>query len=212
MIHFIQIMKKVLLIVAGAIVLGGIGAGTYFFVTPNSVVPEKPDIVAVPRPTEKITLTTWDDPAGFTFSYPQGVVINKHDEDKENYAHIELTSATHPGSVIVWAKDLPNGVTDAESWIRKDVTLSATAALDTTMGTIAAKKILFTQPKKREIVGTVADGLLFYIDGVLTDESYWTQTIDAISQSFAIKPADEAATSDSAGVSEGAVDDEEVLQ
>ena len=52
-------------------------------------------------------LVVWDDPAGFTFEYPQDLKVDKHDEDKENYAHVELTSPGRQGRVIVWAKDLP---------------------------------------------------------------------------------------------------------
>ena len=43
----------------------------------------------------------WDDPAGFTFDYPEGVAIDKHDEDQENYAHVELTHPQHQGKILV---------------------------------------------------------------------------------------------------------------
>ena len=55
--------------------------------------------------------------AGFSFSYPEGLTVDKHDEDQENYAHIEMTLKDTLGNVIVWAKDAP--ASDLAAWIKK---------------------------------------------------------------------------------------------
>jgi hypothetical protein len=203
-------MKKSWLIVLGALGLGIIGAGTYLLITSGKTESPKAEVVqeAAPKPQ----LLTWDDPAGFTFSYPDGVVINKHDEDIQNYAHIEMTNSAHPGALTIWAKDLPSGVTDTASWIKKDASLAAQVAFDTTLGSIEAKKILITSPAKKMVVGTVTDGLLFYIESTLADEAYWQQAINTVTGSFVFKPVDKPVQSGSEPVQDEPVDEEEVLQ
>ncbi len=209
-------MKKPLVIVIGALLLGGIGAATYFLVFPAK--PQAPSEMLVKEESPKLKLLTWDDPAGFTFSYPDGVVVNKHDEDKENYAHVEMTHPDHKGSLIVWAKDLPVGVTDVVSWVKKDAQLAKGVSLDTSLGGSVAEKILVTTPERRMVIGTVYDGLLFYVESTLSDETYWEAAINTVSGSFVFKPTETsgqsapAASPDSAGSEDGEVDEEEVLE
>lgn len=209
-------MKKPVVIVLGAVVLGAIGAGTYLLVNPSFSSSQSPVVGSeVPAVTETPAKRIfWKDPAGFTFSYPEGVVINKHDEDKVNYAHIEMTDPKHQGSLILWAKDLPPGVTDAATWVKKDAALAGSNTLDTTLGTIAAKKILITQPEKKIVIGTVADGLLFYIESVLTDETYWQRVVNTVTETFAITPTDTQvrASPGEAAVDDVVADEEEVLE
>lgn len=204
------------MIVIGALLLGGIGAATYMLVSPAKT--QAPSEVLVKDDAPKLKLLTWDDPAGFTFSYPDGVVVNKHDEDQDNYAHVEMTHPDHKGSLIVWAKDLPVGVADVATWVKKDAQLSKGVSLDTSLGNSVAEKILVTTPEKRMVIGTIYDGLLFYVEGTLTDETYWEAAINTVTGSFVFKPTETSAQSapaaspNSAGQDEGSVDEEEVLE
>ena len=173
---------------------------------------------------------TWDDPAGFTFQYPERLIINKHEEDNENYAHVELTDANHKGNVIVWVKDAPKGknrkvVTSLSEWIESDTRFDSANILDTSLGGKPAKKILLQIPQKMIIVGTVSDGLLFTIDGDLSDAEYWTPLSSGIADSFKFTtPKDPETVSQPAGTStqtvvtdsgsggEEAVDEEEIIE
>ncbi len=159
-----------------------------------------------PTPASAAKLLTWDDPAGFTFSYPEGVLINKHDEDKDNYAHVELTNKDHQGSLIVWAKDTTSA--DVTAWVRTEKQFTGATAIDTTLGSQAAKKIVL--PPNKLIVGTIYDELLFTIDATLDDKAYWSQVQDAIANSFTFKPAQAAAGGAVSG--DQAVDEEEMVQ
>lgn len=204
------------MIVIGALLLGGIGAVTYMLVSP--VKTQTPSEVLVKEDAPKLKLLTWDDPAGFTFSYPEGVVVNKHEEDQENYAHVEMTHPDHKGSLIVWAKDLPAGVTDVATWVKKDPQLSKGVSLDTSLGDSVAEKTLVTNPEKRMVIGTIYDGLLFYVESTLTDEAYWEAAINTVTGSFVFKPTETSgqsappASPNSAGQDAGSVDEEEVLE
>lgn len=205
-------MKKKVFI-GTAIVLGlCIGGGLVFWYnktqTIKSALGDQSNIIQ-----EK--LVVWDDPAGFTFQYPEGVSIDKHDEDKDNYAHVEITNSSHPGSIIVWAKDTTAG--DVTAWVRTEQQFSGANSIDTTLGNIAAKKILISTPKEKLFVGTIYDDLLFLVDASLDDKDYWLKTTQTIVDSFVFKPVIDATSSmtdqgDSDGDSQGAVDEEEVVQ
>jgi hypothetical protein len=208
--------KKWIIVIILALLLGGGGAGAYLYYAAPRVQTTAPE-VSVPTPEAKAKLVQWDDPAGFTFSYIDGMTINRHDEDKENYAHVEFTHPAHPGSLIVWAKDLPKGVTDTALWVKKDATLSAAVSIDTTLGQVAAQKLLVASPQKKQIVGAVADGLLFYVEATLTDEAYWQTAAETVVGSFAFVPLDGAAGQGSnaapaASANTESYDEEEILE
>ena len=174
----------------------------------------------------------WDDPAGFTFQYPEGLMLNKHEEDNENYAHVELTDASHKGNVIVWVKDAPKGksrkvVTLLAEWIESDTRFDSANILDTTLGGKPAKKILLQIPKKMIISGTLSDGLLFSVEGDFDDTEYWTPIYTRITDSFQFTtPKDvqmgvtqpvtgqsiQPIVNESAGGVEEAVDEEEIIE
>lgn len=177
----------------------------------NPVVTENKSLVSEKR-------LTWDDPAGFTFEYPDDVVIDKHDEDQENYAHVEMTHSEHPGKIIVWAKDLPvvNGRTikTPDEWVKSVPEFASANVLDTTLGGEEAKKILTNSKEKMLTIGMVFDDLLWYIEGSIDDDKYWSEVEDVIVDSFKFKPTQTSTkTSVTSGDSSaGGVDEEEVLE
>lgn len=197
-------MKK-LWIVTGAIFVLGVIAGGIFFLSQKDTKVVTPGEKAVVTPTPVVEMTTWEDPAGFSFQYPKDLSVNNHEDDDENYAHVELTANDHPGSVIVWASDLT--VKDLNAWVKKFYPTGT--SIDTTLGGETAKKILVSTPSAKFIVGTISDGLLFYVDGTLTDKMFWQTVEDGIVKTFTFTP-DLSASSDQTAAS--AVDEEEVLQ
>jgi hypothetical protein len=214
-------MKKALIIGGIILVTLGIGAGAYMYMNrsaSDTVSPQSAD--ASVSPTAAPKMLTWSDPAGFTFTYPDTVSLNKHDEDQVNYAHVELTNTGHPGNIIVWVKDVPPGVTTTASWVTKDASLSAGLLFDTTLGGQPAKQIIITSPQKREVTGAVYDGALFYIETFPGTDTYWKDIATDLTKSFAFQPVQDssAASSQGAAASSGsadgepAVDEEEVLQ
>lgn len=208
-------MKKLWIVTGIIVIVGLVAGGTLFFSqkksqTSTSHVTEATSPTPVP-----FMLTTWTDAAGFSFQYPKDLTVNNHEDDNVNYAHVELTSATHPGSIIVWASDLPTGVTDVASWVKKDASLSAGMVIDTTLGGEPAKKIIISSPTKTLTVGTVSEGLLFSVVGTLTDNEYWSRVHDTITGSFAFTPdtgSSAPASGSNAASGDQGVDEEEVVQ
>lgn len=209
-------------VVAGLILLFTTVAGGVFLFLGQShkqkvISPEASLPSISPTPTVAV-LATWTDPAGFTFQYPNDLTINKHEEDNDSYAHVELSSPNHPGGIIVWAVDAKNGVSDADSWVKQEKSFAHANVLDTTLGGVTAKKILIPAPEKKLIVGTVRDSIVFFIDGTLIDSDYWSKVHDTITSSFAFNGEDapkQAQTSQSNTTGDGgdeAADETETLE
>jgi hypothetical protein len=131
-----------------------------------------------PTPVTVEEKTTWKDQSGFTVQYPISLRLNPHDEDKENYAHLELTSATHSGSLIVWAKDTTAATIADFVKIKK-----IEGAIDTTLGGETAKKVL-DPDTKQIVISAIKNGYLYQVEVSPTDGEYWNQVFSDVSSSF----------------------------
>lgn len=156
--------------------------------------------VITPEPTRiPVALATWKDPVGFTFQYPEGLTINKHDEDKDNYAHVELTDANYPGSVIVWLKDIPK-IKDKENG----------TILDTKLGAADGKKILIASPERKLYITALYDDLLYMVEATPGEDGYWQDVFDTVTRSFVLHPVNASSdTSSQSVVSDQVIVDEE---
>jgi hypothetical protein len=205
-------MKKIWIATGIIIVLGLSAGGIFIFSRQKTAVISPVEFAPTkfsPTPVLSVDLTTWADDAGFSFQYPKDLNVNKHEEDNDNYAHVELTNKDHQGNIIVWVKDLPVGVTTLDSLVKK---IYPTATfIDTTLGGEPAKKILVSKPVKTLTVGTISENLLFMVEGTLTDSVYWQKIHDTITNSFAFT-SDSSSTASNTSASDEAVDEEEVVQ
>lgn len=204
----------VLIVIIGLLLMGG-GGGVWWW-SRQKTAPVSPVTPQTAGPSGvPATLLIWDDSAGFTFKYPEGLRIDKHDEDQENYAHIELTSAAHPGKLIVWAKDLPltkKGVVvkDVSEWVTSDATYASGNVVDTALGGQLAKKVLLSSPEML-VTGAVHDDVLWMVEGTLTDKTFWSEVHKTIIDSFTFKPLTQIGGAEAADT-EVAVDEEEVVE
>lgn len=153
-------------------------------------------------------LLTWTDPAGFTFQYPEGLTINKHEDDNANYAHLEFTSKDHQGNLIVWAKDTNDHLS---SWIENDKRFNGASVIDTAFAGVAGKKILILTPSALLISGAIDQAILFTVETKLVDKEFWNKVHDTIAGSFAFIPDNPGQSGGSAGSAQ-AVDEEETIQ
>jgi len=202
-------MKKLWILTAVIGVCGLVGVGFFVFRSRQQAQPEISMVSETPTPTPvPFDLTTWSAEAGFTFQYPKDLTVNRHEEDPDNYAHVELTSSSHPGKIIVWLSDLPKGVTTIDQWAKLPQFKTGTV-IDTTLDDRPAKKILVTSPVKTLSVGMItSDNLLYNVEATLTDSEYWQRVEDTVVSTLTEKPPE---TSSGAGGG-GPVDETEVLQ
>lgn len=204
--------KKYVIAIIVGVSVGGLLTALYLWRVKSSGIQNTPDVeIALPTKAAQtaMELTTWKDQTGISFQYPKELKTNKHDEDQDNYAHIELTNKDHPGSVIVWVKDVPAKVYDAAGWVKSERKFIDAPVFDATLSGKIAKRVLVTTPKKMIVIGAVSDDLLYYIEASLEDSDYWTNVSDTIFKTFTIKPQEVSAAS-SAG--DEAVDEEEVVE
>lgn len=208
--------KKVIIIVASAIILiAGLSLVLVYAKNQENQKRIAQELgVQMPTPVEE-KLVEWQDPAGFSFSYPEGLVVDKHDEDQENYAHVEMSLVEKPGNIIVWANDAPTS--DLATWVKKEKRFLDAAVLDTTLGGENAKKILISTPKKMIVVGAFYDGMLVTVESELDDTGEWEKRHEKVVSSFIFGEkkveSTEASTSDSS--EEGgdvSIDEEEVIE
>lgn len=188
--------KKALIIiciVGSLLIIGGI----LFSIQQRILLQKKADITSdesintTPAPKEE--LLKWEDPAGFSFQYPKSLTIDKHDEDTQNYAHVEMTNPDHKGRIIVWGKDTTAATIDA--WLKGEKSLKDAVSVDTTLGGNEAKKVMVKEPVAKLITATLDEDIVVYVETDLGDEEYWQGVNDTIVQSFTFQTssADEAA-------------------
>ncbi len=203
-------MKKFGVPIIVGLLIGGVLSAGYLWWTKKNTSPKpvSQNQAVTTTPTPAPPFLTWNDPNGFSFQYPEGLTINKHDEDKENYAHIEFTHPDHPGKIIVWGKDVPTNVTDVASWVKSDTRFLGASTLDTEMGGQPAKKVMVTGSPQILVVGAVYDRIIWSVEGTLEEPEYWTAIFTSITNSFIFATAkSDVTTPDNAPV-----DEEEVVE
>lgn len=127
--------KKMWIILALVLLAGG---AIMFFVSRPKQVAKNTNLIDTattsstsPIPTP-VTLVTWEDEAGFSFQYSQGIDINKHAEDTLNYANLTLSDPGKIGSIDIVMSDKNNTM---DKW---------TDAIDTVLGGKDGKKNMTT--------------------------------------------------------------------
>lgn len=170
--------KRTWLILICSIVIILVGFIIWFLMEKKSLVSIISPLSNQITPTVTQILKTWEDPAGFKFSYPEGISINDHQEDTENYAHLELTNSFYPGRILIWMKDKTNNT--LEEWVLKQT--GEPQVFDSELAGQSAKKLAFTSPKKL-IIAAFDQEVLILIE-VYPENEWWTKTYEQILDSF----------------------------
>lgn len=132
----------------------------------------------------------WDDEAGFSFRYPDGLYIDDHPQDLENYAHLEITSTKEPeGKILILVNDAETETID--EWVEELEEATQASVLDTTLAGEPAKKLLFKDPKKVLTAAIDPYEGLFLLELEPGEGEYWTKVYDQILSGFAFKPLTE---------------------
>lgn len=127
----------------------------------------------------------WQDPAGFSFDLPAAATVNAHPEDKENYAHLELSQAGHPGKVEIICNDSPYA--DLEQWLAEDERASQGNSLETNIASLSARKIALGSG--HELAALIDwDEVIYLIEMEAEDRDYWLPVYRQILSSFKLIP------------------------
>lgn len=189
---------SVLLVVFIALLIGGT---IIYFKTKKKSTPLSPTYT-IKETGKEVKLLQWEDPAGFKFSYPESIEIDSHEEDSENYAHLELTSPDREGKIIILMSD--TNYSDIESWAKKES--GEGQVIDTELAGSPAKKVAFTHPE-RILVAAIDIDVLIAIEMTPDEKNFWQGIFNKILASFELIPLEGETTpiprSDGGGVSSG---------
>lgn len=173
-------------------------------------VPESSAAQVTQSPEE---LTTYEDQTQFSIRYPETLKLNPHEEDEENYAHVELTSDKYPGNLIVWVKD--TAAEDIDLWVKET---KVKGAIDSNLGGEKAVKVLSTSDSAKIVTSAIRDGYLYQIEANLADD-YWNKINEIIVSSFQFtnrqkeeKMNNSYQETDTQDNTEGIYDEEEVIE
>jgi len=129
---------------------------------------------------------SWEDPAGFSFDYPQEATIDAHLEDEVNYANLEITSEGKKGKIIILCND--SQYIDIDDWLEKDQLVRDGSGLETEIASMSARKVALGEG--REVVGFIDwDEVLYTVDFQPEEEvDYWRSVFNHLLQSFELIP------------------------
>ena len=170
--------NKILIFALIALVL--ISAGGFYF---GKVLQTKKEIAleiqlpsATPTPVE---MNSWKDQSEFEFKYPKNLSLNSHPEDNENYAHLELTQSSVPGSVMLWAKDTK--FTTIDDYIKGN---KITNSIQSTLGGLPAVKLIDPTDNNKFSLITIRNGYLYQIDINSAGIKSWNEAFNLIADSY----------------------------
>lgn len=145
-----------------------------------SPLPEKPMVKE-----EEFVLTSWEDPAGFSFDYPEILEIDIHEEDEVNYAHLELTREGSEGRILIIAND--SDYATLGEWLEEDKEVKGDSSLDTEVAGVKAKRVASGEGK--EITALIdLDQVIYQIIKEPEGEDSWQQIYRIILDSFELIP------------------------
>lgn len=216
-------MKKIWLPLGIILVFLSFGSSAYLIITKINkpvVSPKMPQLstntISASVVDNFITLV---DPTGFTIKYPVELTLNRHEEDKQNYAHLEFTNKDHAGSLIIWAKDTSS--VDTQNWVKSEKRFVNANLIDTFLGGKKAKKVSITLPQKLLVTGLVDEKIIYTIETTLDDSGYWTQVHETISDNFIFSTPTYAPTNNNSAVDDNSqteaednvfIDEEETIE
>jgi hypothetical protein len=172
--------KKLLLaLILGVILIGG---GLFLIFNPLNKNASLLNPLGSQKEEEQVNLKVWEDPAGFSFKYPEQITIDNHPEDEENYAHLELAQNDHQGKILIWMKDKVEDSLD--EWVEAQE--GNPQVFDSELAGQPAKKMAFLSPQK---MATVAfDQEVVILVEVFPQDEWWNQTYEQILESFELIP------------------------
>lgn len=176
--------RKLLYIILGVSAIL-VSAVLVFFLKFKSSTLTSPAATVQPTPIVYEEQETWKDPAQFSFQYPKTLSLNPHNEDEDNYAHVELTSATHSGNLIIWVKD--TNVDTIEKWIDQEKLKNT---IDTTLADVPAKKVLTTEETNTVTISAIQGGYLYQVEANLADADFWNQILEKVLLTFEFTPSE----------------------
>lgn len=141
------------------------------------------------QPSE--TLKEYQDPSGFTFSYPDNLSLVKNEVADGTYADINLTAKGLIGNLALKISD--TNFASLDEWIKVNKSASSETPKDVQLGTL---KALEMKTKDRLLLGALDQGVLFTIEIPLEKEDFWMKVLNIILADFSFAPLTQDSTTE----------------
>lgn len=184
--------RKTLLLLCLA--LGAIVVAVMIFFNPKKSYLSSPIVKQQPadlqiQPSE--TLKEYQDPSGFTFSYPDNLSLVKNEVADETYADINLTAKGLIGNLVLKISD--TNFASLDEWIKVNKSASSETPKEVQLGTL---KALEMKTKDRLLLGALDQGVLFTIGIPLEKEDFWMKVLNIILADFSFAPPTQGSTTE----------------
>lgn len=136
----------------------------------------------------------WEDPAGFSFEYPDEIEIDIHVEDEANYSFLTLSSKERKGKLDIICND--SQYADIDEWLSEDSLVKQGSGLETQVASVSGQRVALGNG--REITAFIDwDKVIYTIDKTPFDSAqdkpeeevdYWDQIYTHILSSFKLIP------------------------
>jgi hypothetical protein len=184
------------LVFIGFLVLVGIGIGIWLIIgRPGPSSKMLSPLIKEKSAEEEIEFewTEWQDPAGFSFEYPENFQVDSHQEDETNYAFLELTWEGKKGRLIILCNDADYGTID--EWLEKDELVAGASSLETTIASVSGRKVALGEG--REMAAFIdQDQVIYLIDKQSEGEAFWHQVYSRVLSSFKLIPLEDETQAD----------------
>ena len=174
------IIKIIIAIIILVILIVG---ALYIFQQKKEVVPaaslENKPVSVESQPSK--TLKDYIDTAGFSFKYPEDLIVNKKDtSDPAVYASLEIVSGQAKGSISINVLDTK--FKSADDWLSANKLVSAK---EIKIGEMSGKEATLNN---KVTAAALDQGILFQIEVDSQDQKYWADVYNTILSSFSFAP------------------------
>lgn len=179
----------VIQIIIISIIIVGLTATYYFIQSKKTVSPisskplENKTKVLEKQPSK--TLKEYVDGSGFSFKYPEDVVVGKKEvNDNTTYANLELTSLGAKGNISVKIQD--SKLKSIDDWFSENkISTSPSQVQKIKIGEIEGSEI---KDNNKLIAASINQGILFTIEVIPPDQKYWLNVYNTLLPSFSFVP------------------------
>lgn len=172
--------KKTLIIGATLVVLIFLSVGYYLNISQKQKPLLKPLVTSnetIPTQTPTVKTLNYTDPLGYTFSYPDNLVLNNHPEDQTNYSNVELLSSDKKNDIKFLVAD--TNFSDINDWATKDQSVKDGNSLDSKLGSLTAKKVFLSSANKI-VLGAIWNGMLLTVEVSPADDKSVLTTMNTM--------------------------------
>lgn len=176
--------KKNWLITGGVVLILAIGMVVGLVAQGKKAGVVTPVVTPTPTKVEEEKLVKYEDEAGFSFEYPERLVI-KDLTGEEEYSVLEISSLEHEGKTVI--KVVDTKYSSVDDWLKKaKETTEVGGSREIELGGMPGRQIQFENPRRLMTIA-IDEGVMFFVESPLEpDGLFWNKVHNSIGSSFVL--------------------------